>query len=54
MGVSGMVPMDTKVKEDSLGVAYFRIVRASSDTFASMTALQSFCIVWCGPFKAIA
>ena len=54
MGVSGIVPVDTKVKEDSLGVVHLRTVRASSDTFASMTALQPFRFACCGPFKAIA
>ena len=48
MGVSGIVPVDTKVKEDSLGVAHLKTVRASSDTFVNMTALQYLCIVWCG------
>ena len=38
MGVSGIVPVDTKVKEDSLGVAHLRTVRASSNTLANVTA----------------
>ena len=47
MGVSSIAPVDTKVKEDSLGVVHLRTGRASSDTFANMTALQYLCIVWC-------